>query len=71
MITDNYGTHKHERVKKWLKRHPRFHMNFTPTSLSWLNMVERFLRESPPRPFSVAPFQGVAALVHAIETYMT
>ena len=45
LIVDNYGTHKHPRVKAWLARHPRFHLHFTPTSSSWLNMVERWFRE--------------------------
>jgi transposase len=39
MIVDNYSTHKHEKVERWLSRHPRFHMHFTPTGCSWLNMV--------------------------------
>jgi transposase len=43
LIADNYATHKHAKVQRWLKRHPRFHMHFTPTSSSWLNMVERCL----------------------------
>lgn len=42
LILDNYATHKHPKVKAWLKKHPRFHLHFTPTSASWLNMVERF-----------------------------
>jgi transposase len=42
LIADNYATHKHTRVRAWLKRHPRFHRHFTPTSASWLNQVERF-----------------------------
>jgi transposase len=42
---DNYATHKHPKVKRWLKKHPRFHMHFTPTSSSWLNLVERWFRE--------------------------
>src|SRR6202521_2413742 len=42
IIADNYATHKHPRVKKWLGRHPRFHMHYTPTSSSWMNLVERF-----------------------------
>src|SRR4249920_22840 len=42
LIVDNYATHKHPKVKRWLNRHPRFHIHFTPTSTSWLNMVERF-----------------------------
>src|SRR6195256_1232498 len=42
LIADNYVTHKHPKVQRWLGRHPRFHIYFTPTSSSWLNMVERF-----------------------------
>jgi transposase len=45
LIADNYATHKHAKVQRWLKRHPRFHIHFTPTSASWLNMVERFFRD--------------------------
>jgi len=45
LIVDNYATHKTPAVKRWLKRHPRFHLHFTPTSGSWLNMVERFFAE--------------------------
>src|SRR5439155_313665 len=45
LICDNYATHKHPKVQRWLARHPRFHLHFTPTSASWLNMVERFFRD--------------------------
>ena len=45
LIVDNYATHKHLKVQNWLKRHSRFHIQFTPTSASWLNMVERFFRD--------------------------
>jgi transposase len=45
LIADNYATHKHTKVKAWLAKHPRFHMHFTPTSSSWLNLVERFFRD--------------------------
>jgi transposase len=45
IIADNYGTHKHDKVKAWLARHPRFHMHFTPTSSSWMNLVERYFRD--------------------------
>src|SRR5438105_15914976 len=45
LICDNYATHKHPKVKAWLAAHPRFQMHFTPTSASWLNMVERFFRD--------------------------
>lgn len=44
-ILDNYATHKHPKVKEWLSKHPRFHMHFTPTSSSWMNMVERLFRD--------------------------
>jgi transposase len=44
LIVDNYSTHRHPKVKAWLKRHPRFHLHFVPTSSSWLNMVERWLQ---------------------------
>ena len=54
LILDNYATHKHPNVKAWLAKHPRFHLHFTPTSSSWLNMVERFFgtahrQGDPPR----------------------
>lgn len=45
LIVDNYATHKHPKVKAWLEKHKRFHMHFTPTSCSWMNMVERFFRD--------------------------
>ena len=45
MPPGNYATHKHPEVKAWLAKHPRFHMHFTPTSSSWLNLVERFFRD--------------------------
>ncbi|MFH1158218.1 MAG: IS630 family transposase [Pseudomonadota bacterium] len=45
IIADNYATHKHPAIKAWLARHPRFHMHFTPTSSSWLNLVGRFFRD--------------------------
>jgi transposase len=70
VIADNYGTHKHARVKRWLKRHPRFHMHFTPTSSSWLNMVERFFRDITTRRIRNGAFPSVAALVRAIENYI-
>jgi transposase len=50
LIADNYATHKHVKVQRWLKRHPRFHVHFTPTSASWLNMVERFFRDLDAEP---------------------
>ena len=50
MILDNYATHKHKDVLAWLAKHPRFHLHFTPTSSSWLNLVERWFASSPTRP---------------------
>ena len=44
VVLDNYATHKHPKVLRWLAKHPRFHMHFTATSASWMNMVERFFR---------------------------
>lgn len=70
VIADNYGTHKHARVQKWLQRHPRFHMHFTPTSSSWLNMVERFFRDITTKRIRRGAFRSVAALVKAIENYI-
>ncbi|MFN3159904.1 MAG: IS630 family transposase [Rubinisphaera brasiliensis] len=40
LIVDNYATHKHPKVKAWLKKHPRLHVHFTPTSSSWSNLIE-------------------------------
>ncbi|VBA30838.1 hypothetical protein LAUMK35_04858 [Mycobacterium pseudokansasii] len=45
LILDNYSTHKHAEVDRWLNRHKRFHLHFTPTSSSWLNQVERWFRD--------------------------
>jgi hypothetical protein len=44
-ICDNYSTHKHERVERWLEAHKRFHVRFTPASAWWLNRIERFFRD--------------------------
>ena len=70
LIVDNYATHKHPAVQRWLKRHPRFHMHFTPTSASWLNMVERFFRDLTAQRLRRGVFRDVMELVHAIDTYV-
>jgi transposase len=70
LIADNYATHKHPRVLAWLKRHPRYHMHFTPTSASWLNMVERFFRDLTTRRLKRGVFTSVEKLVAAIESYI-
>lgn len=70
LIVDNYATHKHPKVKAWLGHHPRFHLHFTPTSASWLNLVERFFRDLSQQAILPGSFQNVAALVEAIDAYL-
>jgi len=70
LIVDNYGTHKHPRVVSWLKKHPRFHLHFTPTSSSWLNMVERWFREITDKRIRRGSFGNVPELVKAIEQFI-
>jgi transposase len=69
LIADNYATHKHPRVKKWLARHPRFYI-FTPTSSSWLNMVERFFRDITQNRLRRGIFRDVEELIMAIGEYI-
>lgn len=66
LIADNYATHKHPEVQKWLSSHPRFNMHFTPTSASWLNMVERFFRDMTTERLRRGVFTSVPQLVDAI-----
>jgi len=70
LIADNYATHKHPKVKKWLARHPRFHMYFTPPSSSWLNMVERFFRDLTEQRLRRGIFRDVEELIMAIGDYI-
>src|ERR1035437_3152728 len=70
LIADNYATHKHPRVQKWLARHPRFHMYFTPTSSSWLNMVERFFRDLTEQRLRRGLFPDVEELIMAMGDYI-
>jgi transposase len=70
LIADNYATHKHPKVQQWLKKHPRLHMHFTPTSASWLNMVERFFRDITTDRLRRGVFTSVPELVAAIEEYI-
>ena len=70
LIVDNYGTHKHPRVKSWLRRHPRFHLHFIPTSSSWLNLVERWFREITDKRIRRGSFANVPALIQAITDYL-
>ena len=70
LIVDNYATHKHPRVKAWMRRHPRFHIHFIPTSSSWLNLVERWFREITDKRIRRGSFHNVAELIAAIEDYL-
>jgi transposase len=70
LIVDNYATHKHPKVQRWLARHPRFHMHFTPTSASWLNMVERFFRDLTQKRLRRGVFRDLEELIMAIGNYI-
>jgi len=70
LIADNYATHKHPAVQQWLAKHPRFNMHFTPTSASWLNMVERFFRDITTERLRRGVFTSVPELVSAIDEYI-
>jgi len=70
LIADNYATHKHPQVQRWLARHPRVHMHFTPTSASWLNMVERFFRDLTDKRIRRGVFHDAEDLIMAILDYI-
>ena len=70
LILDNYHTHKHTEVVTWLGKHKRFHLHFTPTSSSWLNLVERWFRELTDKNIRRGSFPSVPDLIASIETYL-
>jgi len=70
LIVDNYATHKHPAVKAWLARHPRVQSHFTPTSSSWLNLVERFFRDLTEQVVREGSFRSVGELVRSIEAWL-
>lgn len=70
LIVDNYSTHKGEKIHKWLARHPRIHFHFTPTSSSWLNMVERFFAEITTKMIRRGVFTSVESLIKSIMDYL-
>lgn len=70
MVLDNYGTHNHPQVRAWLGKHPRFHLHFTPTSSSWLNLVERWFAEITRKRIRRGVFRSVPELVTAIEDFI-
>jgi len=70
LILDNYSTHKTPKVEQWFAKHPRFHRHFTPTSCSWLNLVERFFSALTTQALRRGVFRSVAALIAAITAYL-
>ena len=70
LIQDNYATHKHPKVKAWLKRHPRYKSHFTPTSSSWLNLVERFFADLTEDVIRTGSFASIRELVRDIKNYL-
>jgi transposase len=70
LIVDNYATHNHPDVQKWLAAHPRVVLHFTPTGASWLNMVERFFRDISDKRIKRDSFTSVAELKLAIDLYI-
>jgi transposase len=70
LILDNYGTHKHPAVKKWLAARPRYHVHFTPTSASWLNQIERWFAEITRKRIRRGTFRSVRDLITAIHDYI-
>ena len=70
LVLDNYGTHKHPKVKKWLAARPRYHVHFTPTSSSWLNQVERWFAEITRKRIRRGTFRSVRELTKAIHDYI-
>jgi len=70
LIVDNYATHKHPDVKTWLAKHHRFHIHFTPTSASWMNLVERFFRDLTEEVVREGSFRHVQQLCDDILAYL-
>ena len=70
LVMDNYGTHKHPNVQAWLKRHRRYHFHFTPTSGSWLNLVERWLAELTTKAVRRGSFSSIDDLQRAIAQFL-
>jgi transposase len=70
LVVDNYGTHKHAKVKAWLAQHPRFQFHFIPTSSSWLNLVERWFGQLTQKRIRRGSFYSVPELIQAINDYL-
>jgi transposase len=70
LVLDNYGTHKKDKVRQWLRKHPRFVLHFIPTSSSWLNLVERWFGQLTQKAIRRGSFPSVPDLVQSIEDYL-
>jgi transposase len=70
LIVDNYATHKHPKVQRWLARHQRFRIHFTPTSSYWLNLIERWFRNLTDKRIRRGVFRNVDQLIEAIESFI-
>jgi hypothetical protein len=70
LIVDNYGAHKSSRIKNWLKHHPRFHMHYTPTGSSWLNLVESWFSQITQKIIQRGTFKSAKQLGEAIDAYI-
>ncbi len=70
LILDNYGTHTHPKVQEWFADHPRYHLHFTPTGASWLNLIERWFAEISRKRIRRGTFKSVADLIRAIRQYV-
>ena len=70
LIVDNYATHKHQKVRQWLKRHPRMIVHFTPTGSSWMNLVERFFADLTAECVREGSFESVRRLIEAIDEFL-
>lgn len=71
LILDNYGTHKHDKVQRWLKRHRHFHLHFTPTGASWMNIVETWFGILTNQAIRRGSFDSVAQLIGAIKVFLS
>jgi len=71
LVVDNYGTHRHDNVQAWLRRHPRFVLHFVPTSGSWLNLIERWFRELTQQAIRRGSFYSVPDLIAAIRQFLS
>jgi putative transposase len=71
LIVDNYSTHKHEKIRSWLARHPRYHVHYTPTYSAWLNQVERWFGIITQRAIRRGSFKSTKELVERIDSFVS